>query len=165
MFTYGFWFYHELQDLIGMNLGGDKPYRNCSFIQLSVPTYPYSYSVKVSSPRFELFRQNPKCVSCDRIGSLWILEAHHRNEAPHLNLYHVGEPTTEWKRLSVDGLVLITKDHVIPRSKGGASNISNYVTMCSICNGKKGDRVSPTLIVRKNERRQINSTYDKNCSA
>lgn len=36
--------------------------------------------------------------------------------------------------------VLMTKDHIVPRSKGGANDIRNYQPMCAICNTKKGNR-------------------------
>ena len=36
--------------------------------------------------------------------------------------------------------VLMTKDHIVPRSKGGADDLKNYQPMCAICNTKKGNR-------------------------
>ena len=35
----------------------------------------------------------------------------------------------------------MTKDHIHPRSKGGANALDNYDPMCSPCNGKKADKV------------------------
>ena len=35
--------------------------------------------------------------------------------------------------------VLFTKDHIIPKSKGGKNHISNYQTMCEPCNSEKGN--------------------------
>jgi 5-methylcytosine-specific restriction endonuclease McrA len=35
----------------------------------------------------------------------------------------------------------LTVDHVIPRSKGGASSWENIVTCCAPCNRRKGDRL------------------------
>lgn len=33
-----------------------------------------------------------------------------------------------------------TRDHVLPKSRGGADTLSNVVTACRDCNAKKGDR-------------------------
>jgi 5-methylcytosine-specific restriction endonuclease McrA len=144
MFTYGFWFYEELAERVGVGPGKHRGDKVDAYIDLEVPTGA-SFMVKVSSLRLELFRQNPKCVSCERIGALWILEAHHRNEPPHLNLYHVGDEIQEWKKLSKDGLVMMTKDHIVPRSKGGPTTLDNLQTMCAICNGKKGNQLHGQL--------------------
>lgn len=143
MFTYGFWFYDELVERVGVAPGKHRGDREDSYTMLE-DARGNLFEVKVSSLRLELFRQNPKCVDCHRVGHLWILEAHHRFEPPHLNLYHVGDEDPEHKNLSRDGLVLMTKDHIIPRSKGGPTSLVNLQTMCSICNGKKGDKLSPS---------------------
>lgn len=141
MIIYGFWFYEELAEKVGVGPGKHRGDKTDSYIQLEDARYNI-FDVKVSSLRLELFRQNPKCVGCHRVGSLWILEAHRHKEPPHLNLYHVGEEECgEWKNLCKDGLVMMTKDHIIPRSKGGPTNLENLQTMCAICNGKKGDQL------------------------
>jgi len=34
--------------------------------------------------------------------------------------------------------VLMTKDHIIPKSKGGKNTLKKYQTMCTHCNCRKG---------------------------
>jgi 5-methylcytosine-specific restriction endonuclease McrA len=34
----------------------------------------------------------------------------------------------------------LTRDHVVPRSRGGGDTWTNVVTACNTCNGRKGDR-------------------------
>lgn len=36
----------------------------------------------------------------------------------------------------------MTKDHIIPKSKDGKDDISNYQTMCYKCNLEKGNNLS-----------------------
>lgn len=148
LITYGYWFYEELRDKVGTRPSKQRGDDRNSYIDLDTPTG--IYTVKTSSLRMELFRQNPKCVSCSRVGILWMLQAHRPEETPHLNLYHVGEQIQEWKKLSRDGLVMMTKDHIVPRSKGGPTTLENLQTMCSICNGKKGS----TLLHEAHNNRQ-----------
>ena len=84
------------------------------------------YTVKTGSQRLRLFLNNRTCVICGRVGTHFVLEQDHNHTNPHLNLYS-------------DDKILMTKDHIIPRSKGGKDCMSNYQTMCLSCNAKKAD--------------------------
>lgn len=87
------------------------------------------YTVKMNSHRYFIFRASKKCVSCGLVGSVMLLEMHSHDTTPHFNMYARDE----------DGeLVLMTKDHICPKTSGGADRHSNYQTMCSICNNIKG---------------------------
>lgn len=37
--------------------------------------------------------------------------------------------------------ILFTKDHIIPKAKGGKNQLRNYQTMCEKCNKEKGSRL------------------------
>lgn len=85
----------------------------------------------VKSIRLAVFRNKGlQCAHCDRVGDHFNLEYHTHakgdNANPHLNLY------------SADGM-LFTKDHILPKSKGGKDTLSNLQTMCFECNTLKGN--------------------------
>lgn len=96
------------------------------------------FTVKMSSDRLECFARNNKCVLCGKEGNLFRLEVHKGTTTPHWNLYHRAESGK---------LTLMTKDHIIPLSKGGEDNINNLQTMCCHCNSQKGDKFSVITIV------------------
>lgn len=87
------------------------------------------YSVRMNSKRYFVFKESPVCVSCGLKGEKFLLEQHPEDLSPHFNFYAVENGQ----------LVLMTKDHVVPKSKGGKDKIDNFVTMCSICNNLKAD--------------------------
>ena len=92
------------------------------------------FKVKISTTRLRLFKKFLKCVECGLEGSIFLLQRgmgeKKRYEMPHLNLY--GR--------NLNGiLTLMTKDHIVPKSKGGHGSLSNLQTMCALCNCKKGD--------------------------
>ena len=99
-------------------------------------SYYESYYVKMNSVRYTLFKKNPHCTSCGLCGSIFLLEKpatqHIGATKPmaHFNLYAIEN----------NELILMTKDHFIPRSQGGIDGFSNYNTMCGICNALKLDR-------------------------
>jgi len=105
-------------------------------------------SFKRTSQRMQLFlRDGFSCVDCGLDGNCFALESALAKDSPHLNLYHVST--------NADGKsvrILFTKDHILPRYRGGKDIMSNYQVMCQICNARKGhqlenERVRATRIV------------------
>jgi 5-methylcytosine-specific restriction endonuclease McrA len=88
-----------------------------------------SYYVKMNSDRYLVFKNNKKCAACSLEGTKMILDLNPGDNSPHFNLY--GEEKGK--------LVLMTKDHIIPKSKGGQDVLSNYQTSCFLCNNLKAD--------------------------
>jgi len=88
--------------------------------------------VSVSSLRMRCFKESGLvCVRCGLVGMKFAKEKSHPKESGyHLNLYAADFDGRE---------VLMTHDHIVPRSKGGANHISNVQTMCAPCNSKKGN--------------------------
>ena len=87
-----------------------------------------TYSVRMNSHRYFVFRTSLNCVACGLAGTKMLLEKHPRDTHPHFNLY--AEEHGQ--------LVLMTKDNILAKARGGGDHHSNYQTMCSICNNIKG---------------------------
>lgn len=87
------------------------------------------FYVKLNSPRYFVLQKNPACIACGLNGTTMFLEQHPADRAPHFNLYAIENGQ----------LVMLTKDHIMPKSKGGPNIIDNYVTLCSICNNIKAN--------------------------
>jgi len=98
--------------------------------------------VNMKSLRLQCFKRSTVCVGCGRVGTIMSLDkfkAKSKIPSAHFNLY-AKEPGGRY--------VLMTKDHIIPKSKGGAKLwIGNLQTMCETCNGKKGNKVEEELMV------------------
>ena len=95
------------------------------------------FQVKFSSLRLRCFKRSRVCVVCGRIGTIMSLDRRHRkskekNITAHFNLY-TEEPNGEF--------VLMTQDHIIPKSRGGKNHLSNLQTMCATCNEIKGNKL------------------------
>ena len=65
-----------------------------------------------------------------------------KREGYYITLSVTSAGTLVYHLLSKD-LVLMTKDHIIPKSKGGIECITNYQPMCLKCNQEKGDIHTP----------------------
>lgn len=84
------------------------------------------------SQRLVLFKtKGCKCVKCGLEGTVFYLEKHPKDKHYHMNLYGYDINGNE---------VLMTKDHIIPKSKGGLNHMKNYQPMCIKCNEKKGNK-------------------------
>ena len=89
------------------------------------------YRVYTRSLRYKTFiEKGYKCVCCGRVGTHYVLEQDvaQNSHRAHFNLYS-------------DDNILMTKDHILPRSKGGKDDIENLQTMCQICNTAKGNKI------------------------
>ena len=62
-------------------------------------------------------------MKCGVNGEFFALEID-RGGGMHLDLYGYID----------DEEVLLTVDHIVPKSKGGLNNMINYQTMCKLCN-------------------------------
>ncbi|MNR16109.1 HNH endonuclease [compost metagenome] len=86
--------------------------------------------IPMSSHRYWTFKEKGcKCVECGIEGVYFAKERSGGVVSYHFNLYAVDENGQE---------VLMTKDHIQPKSKGGRNHIENYQTMCTRCNWVKG---------------------------
>ena len=86
--------------------------------------------IKANSQRYQtFFTKGTKCVCCGIEGKYFAMERSPGDGHYHLNLYALDKDGQE---------VLMTKDHIVPRSRGGANDLFNYQPMCVICNTNKG---------------------------
>ena len=93
---------------------------------------------RLKSQRYELWNRRKgrgrRCVCCG-VEALYVaLEKHIKQETGqyHFNAYCISEAGYE---------VMLTKDHILPKSKGGANSQKNYQPMCAHCNNRKGNRL------------------------
>lgn len=87
-----------------------------------------TYTARMNSLRFFVFKRSRRCVCCGLYGTLMILEFNSSTAgSPHFNLYGVVNRR----------YVLMTKDHKQPKSKGGKDHLENLQCMCTICNKAK----------------------------
>lgn len=87
-----------------------------------------SYMVRMNSDRYHVFLANNKCVACGLAGSKMVLDMNPGDSSPHFNMYAEDKGR----------LILMTKDHILAKSKGGTDALDNYQTMCATCNNLKG---------------------------
>jgi hypothetical protein len=102
--------------------------------------------ISITSTRYHLFAQSTVCVRCGIKGEYFAKERNAkriRNLALpesvffkattqfwHFNLYAINAHGHE---------ILMTQDHIIPRSRGGRNHLSNLQVMCRPCNCHKAD--------------------------
>lgn len=72
----------------------------------------------------------PDCVACGIQGKYFAIERDRGSNKYHMNLYAIDSEGYE---------VMMTRDHIVPRSKGGPDNLDNQQTMCIYCNQQKGN--------------------------
>ena len=87
--------------------------------------------VNVTSLKLRTFKhKGTKCICCGLKAQYFTLDKNKSSEQKfHLGLY-----------AEVSGKeIMFTRDHITPKSEGGEDIIENMQTMCSSCNGAKGN--------------------------
>lgn len=93
-------------------------------------TYFGDVRVAVTGVRLKTFAtKGVTCICCGRVGVFYRIDYNGGN--PHLNLYAYNSLGKE---------VLMTRDHIICDSHGGANSVDNMNTMCARCNHLRGTR-------------------------
>lgn len=110
------------------------------------------FKIKSNSDRYYLFRKSQKCVVCGCEGTYMHIEKDKVNETWHVNLYGLDKEGNE---------VLFTKDHIVPKSKGGKDNQSNYQVMCFTCNNEKKNSLKDVSLDQINEKTTRMEIYNK----
>lgn len=133
-----------------------------------------TFNLRMTSLRLRTFKRSPTCVICGLVGCTILLEEFEihggeetvQGSGPHFNLYGEGTPSDVFMShpRAVDGslkskLVLLTKDHIVPKSKGGHDGILNMQTMCVICNGLKKNASLTNKMLKA-----LRLVYDENLS-
>ena len=86
--------------------------------------------IDMTSQRYANFKFNGTiCKCCGVEGKYFYKERHTNDKSYHFNLYGIDKNGNE---------VLMTKDHILAKSKGGKDDINNYQCLCEKCNSKKG---------------------------
>jgi 5-methylcytosine-specific restriction endonuclease McrA len=97
---------------------------------------------------FELFNslkhQQIKCYKCKCVADRWIsTRGRYDVSSPVLNLYATFTPKATKKTPNpIPRVVMMTRDHIIPKSLGGVDSIENLRPACEICNGKRGTKMN-----------------------
>jgi hypothetical protein len=95
----------------------------------------FGVEVRMTSPRYPVYaKYGVKCAHCELEGLFFAVEKSfaQNTDKYHLNLYGINKYGEE---------VMITVDHIRPKSKGGEDNLDNKQPLCIFCNGKKGDKI------------------------
>lgn len=121
--------------------------RRASNLKNPLGTSGYEFSEEIPLSDLERFKDHRRlkvfyykgleCANpeCDRVGTR-LISGTDLGMNIHWDIY-------------TEDLIMITVDHIIPRSKGGGEELENKNPMCSICNSKKGDKIQLKYITEK----------------
>jgi hypothetical protein len=97
---------------------------------------PSGKKVRLSNTLKTFHYKGIVCIRCGLRGVIFREIKHHDNNNTHLRLLGIKD----------DNEVMMTRDHIIPYSRGGSNNFDNIQTMCCSCNSQKQDEIKKGLV-------------------
>ena len=113
----------EVFHMIGeeyLSLDTDKGKKNSDIVVDGFRVHP------ISLRYMTFYQKGTACAYCGKVGTHFKLCGDPDSQRRHFNLF-------------ADDGSLITKDHIISKSKGGKDCVSNMQPMCKACNTEKGN--------------------------
>jgi hypothetical protein len=100
-------------------------------------------------------KRGPKCWLCGLEGEFFAAEKQRDQEVVHIKLY--GKQGKKE--------VMLTKDHVIPKSWGGRDTMKNYRVLCSVCNNQLGKfyQMMKEFVIKTMKKNELNVSHDAVC--
>lgn len=92
--------------------------------------------IRLSETAKVVIRDEFSCVDCGREAEFFGV---YRAKNNHKDSYGVI-----FFHLENSRVVIHTKDHIIPKSRGGPNHMDNYQNLCTLCNSKKGKEMTAT---------------------
>ena len=84
------------------------------------------YSARTDTRTLQCFAEHGiECYLCGLKGEFFVMEKNLRTEQIYLHLYGVDTD---------DEVIMMTKDHIVPKSRYGPNTLDNLRTMCERCN-------------------------------
>lgn len=113
----------------------------------------FPITVDMSDSRYRVFAESLTCAHCGLTGTVMRLEYNWDPKGWIEIRFNLYAPKG-------DGWVLMTQDHIVPKSKGGGDEDENLRTMCAPCNEKKGNKLpAPEKIPQKLAKSASASVY------
>ena len=118
---------YEIEEVFKI-LGENNLKRNDAIKKRKISIIVDGFNVYPISLRYiTFFNKGTKCVCCGKKGAYFKLEGDKKSPTRrHFNLY------------TADG-ILMTKDHIVPKAKGGKDCLDNMQPLCEECNHIKSD--------------------------
>ena len=117
---------YEIAEVFGM-IGEDNLLRRDARLKKTKDIEVDDFNVHLITLRYMTFYQKgTACVCCGKVGTHFKLCGEESTTRRHFNLF-------------ADDGTLITKDHILPKSKGGEDVVENLQPMCEKCNIAKGN--------------------------
>lgn len=83
-----------------------------------------------------IYKDKYECIVCKKKAVKLVFNRNTISNKLQINFYTRGN-------------ILLTKDHIIPISKGGKNTLDNYQCMCQTCNNEKSDMPNVKFLLKK----------------